>query len=68
MKNTCLNNDEYYHQKLKHSYNFDKTKIKKQIFVNKNYILGLHMQETIFKVNTVKEVAKIHIKMMFTIW
>ena len=39
-----------------------------QIFVNKNYIFGLHMQETIFKVNTVKEVAKIYIKMMFTIW
>ena len=60
--------DEQYHQKLKHSYNFDKTKIKKQIFANKNYIFGLHMQEAIFKVNTVKEVAKIYIKMMFTIW
>ena len=26
------------------------------------------MQETIFKANTVKEVAKIYIKMMFKIW
>ena len=28
------------HQKLKHSYNFDKTKTKKHVFVNKNYIFG----------------------------
>ena len=36
-------NDEQYQQKLKHSYNFDKINIKKYIFVNKNYIFGLHM-------------------------
>ena len=60
--------DEQYQQKLKHSYNFDKTKIKKQIFINKNNIFGLHMQEATFKVNTLKEVAKICIKMIFAIW
>ena len=50
--------DEQYNQKLKHSYNFGKTKTKKQVFVNKNYIFGLRMQEAIFQVNTVKEVPK----------
>ena len=60
--------DEQYHQKLKHSYNFDKTKTKKQVFVYKNYIFGFRMQEAIFQVNTVKEAPKTHIKMMFRIW
>ena len=45
-----------------------KNKDRKQIFCQKNYIFGLHMQEAIFKVNTVKEIPKIYIKMMFKIW
>ena len=31
-------------------------------------MFGLDMQEAIFKVNTVKEVAKIYVKMTFKIW
>ena len=44
-----------------------KNKNQKQIFCQYNYIFGLHMQEAIFKVNTLKEIAKIYIKMMFKI-
>ena len=40
----------------------------RQVFVYKNYIFGLRMQEAIFQVNTVKEFPKKHIKMMFRIW
>ena len=36
--------------------------------LNFKLIFGLHMQEAIFKVNTVKEVAKGYIKTMFNIW
>ena len=50
------------------SYNFDKTNIKKQIFANKNYLFGLHMLDVIVKVNTVKEIPKLDIKSMLTIW
>ena len=50
------------------SYNFDKTNIKKQIFANKNYLFGLHMLDAIVKVNTVKEIPKLDIKSMLTIW
>ena len=53
-------NDEQYHQKLKHSCNFGKKKRSKT-----SYISGLHMQEAIFEVNPVKEVAKIYIKITF---
>ena len=37
------------------------------MFCQWNYIFPLHMQEAIFK-DTVKEVAKIYIKMIFKIW
>ena len=37
-------------------------------FCQSNYIFSLNMQEAIFKVNTVKEVHKIYIEMIFTIW
>ena len=50
------------------SYNFDKTNIKKQIFANKNYLFGLHMLDVIVKVNAVKEIPKLDIKSMLTIW
>ena len=50
------------------SYNFDKTNIKKQIFANKNYLFGLHMLDAIVQVNTVKEIPKLDIKSMLTIW
>ena len=45
-----------------------KRRSKNKFLSKKNYISGLHMQEAIFKVNTVKDVAKTYIKIMFTIW
>ena len=41
----CIFNNEQYHQKLKHSYNFDKTKIKKYKFLSiKLYIRLTHVR------------------------
>ena len=41
---------------------------RKKSFFQLNYIFGLHMQEAIFNVNTIKKVTKIYIKMVFKIW
>ena len=59
--------EEQYHQKLNIVAILTIRK-KKKSFFQLNYIFGLHMQEAIFNVNTIKKVTKIYIKMVFKIW
>ena len=61
-------NDEQFHQKLKHSCKFDKKQRSKIIFLSIKLYIRLTHARSHFQVNTIKEVAKMYIKMMFKIW
>ena len=60
--------EEQYHQKLKHSCNFDKkTKVENKFLLIRLYIWLTHAMSH-FQSKSVKGVAKIYIIMMFNIW
>ena len=60
--------EEQYHQKLKHSCNFDKkTKVENKFLLIQLYIWLTHASSH-FQSKSVKGVAKIYITMMFNIW